>query len=399
VKRILTTAAATLALLHAIWIAPAGGYVLNRTISDSGGCPELNRFDTSMPATKKIDRRWSTSASTSVRTTTGAWSSGNAQQEAEIEASILRAFDAWTGVSGSTLNPGSQTLVPLTRTATQSACDSFDARNTICFNQSDSVFTTAGILAFARVNAATRTGPQQPAVGNKSAVFVGEILDADVYFKPNDVSFTFATPGALTASHFDLESVLTHELGHFFGFSHSSVWRAMMWPFVPPRGQFQGDRPTAQQPDAQLTDDDRAGLRILYPDPADAVNVGSIRGRILPANPIALATLPEPSPGRPLEGIFGTQVVAVDADTGEVVAGTLGGWTCDPQNLPTRFDGTYVLERLPVGRSYRLYVEPLDGPTGAAQISNALDSLCRTGTNNSCTVPQPNTSFVSKVRP
>jgi hypothetical protein len=397
-NRILAPLAAVLVLLHAVWIAPAGGYVLNRTIGDSGGCPQLNRFDTSNPATKKIDRRWSTSASSGVRTTTGAWASGNQQQEAEIEASIVRAFDAWTGVAGSTLNPGSQTLVPLTRTATQSACNSFDARNTICFNQADSAFT-GGILAFTRVNSATRTGPQQPSVGNKSAVFVGEILDADIYFKPNDPNLTFATPGALTTSHFDLESVLAHELGHFFGFSHSSVWRAMMWPFVPPRGQILGDRPTAQRPDAPLADDDRVGLRVLYPDPADTVNVGSIRGRILPANPIALATQPAPSPGRSVTGIFGTHVVAVDADTGGVVAGILGGWTCDPMDLPTRFDGTYVLERLPVGRSYKVYVEPLDGPTGAGEISTALNSLCRTGTNNSCTIPQLNPNFASKVRP
>jgi hypothetical protein len=396
-KRTLALFAAVLAL-HAAWIAPARSYVLNRTIGDSGGCPQLNRFDTSNPATKKIDRRWGTTASSSIRTTSGPWAPGNQQQEAEIEASILRAFDAWTGVSGSTLNPGSQALVPLTRTTAQPACNSFDARNTICFNQADSAFT-AGILAFTRVNSATRTGAQQPPVGNKSAAFVGEILDADIYFKPGDPNFTFATPGAITASHFDLESVLTHELGHFFGFSHSSVWRAMMWPFVPPRGRFLGDRPTTQRPDAPLTDDDRVGLRVLYPDPTDAVNVGSIRGRILPANPLALATQTAPSPGRSVTGIFGTQVVAVDAETGSVVAGTLGGWTCDPMDLPTRFDGTYTIERLPVGRSYTLYVEPLDGPTGAAHISAALDSLCRTGTNNTCTVPPLNANFVSKVRP
>jgi hypothetical protein len=58
-----------------------------------------------------------------------------------------------------------------------------------------------------------------------------------------------------------------------------------------------------------------------------------------------------------------------------------------------------VLERLPVGRSYKVYVEPLDGPTGAGEISTALNSLCRTGTNNACTVPQLNSNFVSRVRP
>lgn len=37
------------------------------------------------------------------------------------------------------------------------------------------------------------------------------------------------------------------------------------------------------------------GFRVLYPDPVDEVNVGAIRGRVLPANPFALASLPAPA--------------------------------------------------------------------------------------------------------
>ena len=173
----------------------------------------------------------------------------------------------------------------------------------------------------------------------------------------------------------------------------------MMWPFVPPKGRFTGDRPTAQRPDAPLTDDDRVGLRILYPDLTDTVNIGKIRGRVLPANPIALATMPAPSPGRSVTGIFGAQVIAVDADTGAVVAGTFAGWTCSPSDLPTRFDGSYVFERFPLGRNYKIYAEPIDGPTGPGDISNFLDNLCRTGTNNACTRPALNSNFTTRVRP
>jgi hypothetical protein len=94
--------------------------------------------------------------------------------------------------------------------------------------------------------------------------------------------------------------VLTHELGHFLGFSHSAVWGAIMFPFAPAPGTFSGMRPTTQQPDAPLGDDDRTGLRVLYPDPADAVYRGSISGHIFPANPLALPTSP---PG--VTGVFG----------------------------------------------------------------------------------------------
>jgi hypothetical protein len=169
----------------------------------------------------------------------------------------------------------------------------------------------------------------------------------------------------------------------------------MMWPYVPPQGRFTGDRPTAQSPDAPLADDDRVGLRILYPDLTDTVNVGTIRGRVLPANP-NVAGLP-----LGVTGIFGAHVVAVDADTGAVMAGTFAGWTCSPSDLPTRFDGSYAIERLPLGRNYKVYAEPMDGPTNAGHISGFLDNLCRAGTNNACTDPKSlfNTNFTTRVRP
>jgi hypothetical protein len=381
-KREIAILAALLALSGAT-VPHARGYVLNRVISTTGGCPQLNRFRTS----GTIDPRWNTSLPSNIITV----ASTPSQREAEVAFAIEESFRAWTSVAGSALT--ANLLGTLQTTTGTNACDSFDARNTICFNQTDMAFT-GGVLAFTRVNVAERVGePLQ----NKTAAFVGEILDADVYFRPNDANFTLATRGALTTSHFDLESVLVHELGHFFGFSHSSVWRAIMWPFVPPKGRFAGDRPTALAPDGPLADDDRTGLRVLYPDPADTTFIGSIRGRVLPANPIALATLPAPSPGRTVTGIFGAQVVAMDADTGLVVAGTLGGWSCDPMDLPTRFDGTYALERLPVGRNYILFAEPLDGPTGPGNIPNALSNLCGPGTN-ACTVPTVNLNFVTRVR-
>lgn len=370
--------ALALVLCAGLLTEPARGYVLNRTVSSSGGCPVLNRFVISPGS---IDRRWSTSLPTSIATVgTGA------ARETEVEQAVLASFSVWTSVPGTTLTPGA--LGALQRTGTQNACNSNDQINTICFNQSDSQAFTSGVLAFARV--LTSIAP-----GN-----AGQILDSDIYFRPPDSqNFRFATRQALplNTTAFDLESLLIHELGHFFGFSHSSVWRAMMWPFAPPRGRFLGDEPQPGVRSNQLADDDRTGLRVLYPDPADLVNVGTIRGRVLPANPLALASRP-PAPNE--TGIFGAHVVALDADTGQTVAGTFGGWSCDAGSLPVRFDGSYVLERLPVGRSYRLVVEPLDSPTGFDSISIAVMDLCRSGTNNNCLAPSSlNTSFTTRVKP
>jgi hypothetical protein len=150
---------------------------------------------------------------------------------------------------------------------------------------------------------------------------VGEILDADIYFNPSDSRTSYATPLALSATPaaYDMESILTHEMGHALGFSHSAVRNAMMFPFAPTVGTFSGNWPTQGQPDGPLGEHDRRGLRVLYPDPADTLRVGAIRGHILNANPLSLPASP---PG--VTGVFGSHVVAVDAATGAVVGATVG---------------------------------------------------------------------------
>ena len=85
------------------------------------------------------------------------------------------------------------------------------------------------MLAFTRVITADRIGVQFGSGGPSSEV--GEILDADIYFNPSDSRTSYATPLALTAAPaaYDMESILTHEMGHALGFSHSAVWSAMMF--------------------------------------------------------------------------------------------------------------------------------------------------------------------------
>lgn len=173
-----------------------------------------------------------------------------------------------------------------------------------------------------------------------------------------------------------------------------------MYPFAPAPGTFAGLRPTAQQPDALLGDDDRTGLRVLYPDLADAVHIGILTGRILPANPLSLPTSP---PG--VTGMFGTHVVAVDNSSGAVIAGTIGGWSCSAPG-PVQFDGNYEIDRLPLGRNYKVYVEPLDDTVSPSQVSNATASLCRNSVTDvgwpplqACVVPAVQTSFTTRTRP
>jgi matrixin len=397
------------ATLAAQFAPLAQGYIRDYIVPASGGCPVAERQNIALGA-PALQRQWSTSLPgirPPVIVTVA--SQGTSAQLDEIENTITAAYGAWSGVSGTLANASvfPSAMGPLARTATQDACSpdpvngiqsGVDGVNTICFNQSSAAFTT-GVLSFTRVVVAD--APGQIFGGAPTAAFTGQIIDADIYFR-NDGQATFATPGALANAPgaYDLESLLAHELGHVFGLDHSGVWRAMMFPFAPSPGTFTGDRPSSASPDAPLADDDRAGLRSLYPDPADAVNVGYISGHVLPANPFALADFPATSPGEYVSGIFGAQVVAVDATDGSVFAAALGGWSCDASaSAPVvTFDGSYTLGPLPVGRSYVIYAEPFVGFVPPSDIAGSVSGLCRTGTANSCTLPAVNTNFMPRAK-
>jgi len=382
-------------------IPGASGYAFDQIVPDvrqpasvSGGsaCP-VPSHDLIAPGA--IAEQWSTVLGTNPVTilTQNQTSTGRLN---EIEQVITQSMAVWTGVSGTILVPG--TFAPVSRTATQNACGS-DGVNSICFDQADGAFTP-GILAFTRVITADVIGVQ---VGTGApSTEVGQILDADIYFNPSSSMIAIATPAALATARtaYDFESLLIHELGHTLGFSHSAVFAAMMYPFAPAPGTFSGRRPTAQQLDAPLGDDDRTGLRVLYPAPGDTVNVGSLSGQIVPANPLSLPSSP---PG--VTGIFGAHVVAVDAASGAVIGATLGGWSCAAPG-PAQFDGTYEISHLPVGHSYQVYAEPLDNTVYPPLVSPATGSLCRNPTTDAgwpplqaCVVPAVNTSFTTRMRP
>ena len=401
-KNIKRICAAAFAIFYGTWAAPAAqAYAFNMLVPDvrqpagvSGGsaCPVRAHQQTTAGS---LALRWSTALNTNPVTvfTQNQTASGRL---VEIEQVITQSLAAWTGVSGSSLTPVA--LAPLARTATQNACGS-DGVNSICFDQADMAFTP-GVVAFTRVIATDRIGMQVG--GSPIATQLGQILDADIYFNPSASSTTYATPQALASNPaaYDLESVLTHELGHTLGFSHSAVWSAIMFPFATAPGTFSGIRPSAQQPDAQLGDDDRTGLRVLYANPADALHAGSIRGQIFPANPLALPASP---PG--VTGVFGAQIVAIDVASGAVAGSTMGGWSCSGAG-PVQFDGSYEIDGLTVGRSYTVYAEALNGAVDPSSISNAIATPCRNAMTDpgwpplqGCVVPAVNASITTRARP
>jgi hypothetical protein len=71
-----------------------------------------------------------------------------------------------------------------------------------------------------------------------------------------------------------------------------------------------------------------------------------------------------------------------------------------------QFDGGYKIEKLPVGRSYTVYAEPLDGAVDPLQLLPAIQNLCRNASTDagwppqfSCVVPPPSTQFTVRTLP
>ncbi|MEM9191316.1 MAG: matrixin family metalloprotease [Myxococcota bacterium] len=63
----------------------------------------------------------------------------------------------------------------------------------------------------------------------------GRILDADIEVNQNRGTYADCpAPDGCTDGRIDLQNVMTHEFGHFFGVGHSNQPGAAMWPQSPP---------------------------------------------------------------------------------------------------------------------------------------------------------------------
>jgi len=162
----------------------------------------------------------------------------------------------------------------------------------------------------------------------------GAMLESDIFF---NAAFPWSVAPAGETGRFDLESIATHEIGHFSGLGHSALGEtsllptgrrvdsaeAVMFPIAYARGTIEG---------RNLKADDIAGISDIYPA-GDFVGVsGSISGRVVNAG----------SPS------FGAHVVAYDLADGTMV----GGFTLTGQ-------GEFSIGGLAPG-PHLLRIEPLD---------------------------------------
>ena len=217
--------------------------------------------------------------------------------------------------------------------------------NLICFNCSGANFTTDGTLAITLTTATIQ--------GNQSV-----LSKADIIFNPSPSGMCFVAELNATTPPLagtcpnpadvpqDLQTVLTHEVGHFFGLAHSAVVAAMMFPFAPPL------RTT-------LAYDDVAGISSTYPSPAPVVATGSISGTVTLGG----------------AGVFGAHVFANSTTT--VTPFSAFPIRKSPIGTLTRPGGTYTINGVPQD-TYTVYAEPLDLPVSDSDVSGYASAFGQT---------------------
>ena len=167
----------------------------------------------------------------------------------------------------------------------------------------------------------------------------GAITEADIALNPNVL---FSSDG--TVGTYDLESTLTHEIGHLLGLEHSAIIGATMQPRQAMNGLF--GLPAFTQ--RSLSYDDIAGARALY---GSRAGTGSLLGRLVTN-----------SYGGQSQPVFGAHVFAEETSTGRVIAGSI-----------TLHSGDYRIDGLPPG-DYRVIGQGLDGPIEPEEIATARGS-------------------------
>lgn len=224
---------------------------------------------------------------------------------------LLNSINEWNQYSDIKINPIYSTSLP----------NVSNSRNTFRYTDEFSYFGS-GIIAVTSI-----------AYNAKE----GDILSADILVNQsgtNPVDFTL-DPTISSKDNAYIGDVFTHEVGHFFGLSHSEVIHSSM-KYSIFKNQY------------DIHPDDIAGLRHNY---GKIVENGRIYGRVIAGNDIP---------------IFGVNVQLLSANSGEVV-----------QAQVTDSNGEYNFKNLEEGDSYYILVSPLKNlQTVSDYYKNVNKKLC-----------------------
>jgi hypothetical protein len=163
----------------------------------------------------------------------------------------------------------------------------------------------------------------------------GTLLASDIFL---NTAFQWSVASNGEPNRFDVQSILTHEVGHLLGLGHSAIGetllqtgggrsvlgkRAVMFPIAYPPGSVE---------DRAVKADDIAGITDIYGTSAAQQELGAISGRV---------TLNG-------AGVFGAHVLAFNPANGDMVSG-----------FTLTDAGEFVIAALKPGH-YVVRVEPLD---------------------------------------
>ncbi|MFQ5718327.1 MAG: matrixin family metalloprotease [Acidobacteriota bacterium] len=236
-------------------------------------------------------------------------------------AAVERAFETWSGISGSAIAFTRGPDTTNTTTVFDEELPVFWVETSTVIDQgTPSTFDdvdVAGALAITFTFRVT-DGPE-----------AGEIVDANLVF--NGVDHQWTTDPATFPNRFDIEAVATHEIGHALGLGHSPVAAASMFPRTG-AGVSRG---------RTLSADDIAGAIAAYPGGNSAANRGSLTGLLDKGSPV-----------------FGGLVWVRDGN------GALAG------HAMTQADGRFRIDGLPAG-SYSLSAQAASDPAGFSLFSEA----------------------------
>ena len=255
-------------------------------------------------------------------TTSGAKISGSQSVAQAMQAS----FDSWATAPNTALS--------ISRGPDSSVSQEDNSPsniNLICFVCSDAPFGGTETLAVTVTTTADSPGTSDGHGGTTQ--FAGQIIKGDIAFNP---STQFDTGGGTGQN---IQTVATHEIGHFFGLDHSAVVRAVMFPFAP-------DILTT------LSYDDVAGISSLYPQGTPDVVTGSISGKVRLSG----------------SSVFGAHVFANSTTSALPFANVRK----TPIGTLTLTDGTYTIRGVPPD-SYLVVAEPLDLPVTDSDVSWASE--------------------------
>jgi predicted Zn-dependent protease len=292
----------------------------------------------------KIPLRWKSGATITLAVSNSLKQAPNIKPGSDVSGAIERSLATWEQASNIKFN-----LIWTDKTGINAANSEGDG-------------TSLLTIASAPENLASFAGEANELAGRTRVFFTkrGFLSEADIALNPHQ---QFSTDGS--AETFDLQATVTHEIGHLLGLSHTDVLGATMHPQQGKNGIY-GLPAFAPR---TLSDDDRAGIRMIYGAKSDAVDCcGTIAGTLSTGK------------GKPLTNLI---VWAENEADGRLIA-----------TSKTNESGMFNLGGLPYGK-YKVFAQSIEeGKASAVKIGDVeTDTEATAMLNRNLSLPRKTFNF------